>query len=115
MHKESNKKEKEKNTFRELINNDESEDPGSELDIMVSDNNKSDNKNITINYLKNDVNEKKNNTVSNKEQTSDNPSKGEELDAFTNNASKNKKIVKTHPQPQAEEIMNPELNSTNDI
>lgn len=49
------------------------------------------------------------------QQISDIPAKGEELDAFTNNASKKKKKEKAHPCPQADETMNPELNSSNDI
>ena len=46
-------------------------------------------------------------------QTSGTPPKGEELDAFTNNASK--KVGKKHPKPQADSIMNPGLSSENDI
>ena len=48
-------------------------------------------------------------------QTSGTPPKGEELDAFTNNASKKKKVEKAHTKPQAEEVLNPKLNSENDI
>ena len=53
--------------------------------------------------------------VNTTQQTLGTPPKGEELDAFTNNASKKKKVEKPHPQPQAEETLNPELNSENDI
>ena len=49
------------------------------------------------------------------QQTSCTPPKGEELDSFTSKASKKKKVEKAHPKPQAEETLNPELSSENDI
>jgi hypothetical protein len=49
------------------------------------------------------------------QQTSGTPAKGEELDAFTNGASKKNKPKKNHTKPQAEQVINPNLNSENDI
>ena len=59
--------------------------------------------------------EKKTENVNTTQPTSGTPPKGEELDAFTNNASKKKKVEKAHTKPQSEEVLNPELNSENDI
>lgn len=84
-----------KASLKDLTSNDGSEDPGSELDTVFSDN-------------KNKVAK-----VADTPQTSGTPPKGEELDAFTNNASK--KVGKKHPKPQADSIMNPGLSSENDI
>lgn len=84
-----------KAAFKDLTSNDGSEDPGSELDTVFSNNGKKINK------------------VTGTPQTSGAPPKGEELDAFSNNASK--KVGKKHPQSQADSIMNPGLNSENDI
>ena len=84
-----------KAAFKDLTSNDGSEDPGSELDTVFSDN--------------------KNKVVKEADtpQTSGTPPKGEELDEFTNNASK--KVGKKHPKSQADSIMNPGLSSENDI
>lgn len=84
-----------KAAFKDLTSNDGSEDPGSELDAVFSNN------------------RKKIDKVTGTPQTSGTPPKGEELDAFTNNASK--KVGKKHPKSQADSIMNPGLNSENDI
>lgn len=73
-------KNNDKNTLDDLTNNDGSEDPGSGLDTEFSDSTKSVG-NVTT------------------AQTSGTPPKGEELDAFTNNASKKVRIEKTHPKP----------------
>jgi hypothetical protein len=54
----------------------------------------------------------------NKEQVkteSGNPPNGEELDAFTNSASKKVKPETTPTKPQADETLNPDLTSQNDI
>ncbi len=48
-------------------------------------------------------------------QTTGTPAKGEELDAFTNGASKKNKLEKAPTKPQADEILNPDLNSENDV
>ncbi len=85
--------------LNDLTSNDGSEDPGSELDTVFSNTNKEKNK---IDKL------------STTQQTSGTPPKGEELDAFTNNASKNKASKKI-PKPQADQALNPSLNSANDI
>lgn len=108
-------KETDRTALNDLTNNDGSEDPGSELDTEFSKNTNKDNKKNTLNYSENNMHENKIDKVSTPQQTSGTPPKGEELDAFTNNASKKKKLEETHPKPQAEEIMNPELNSENDI
>jgi hypothetical protein len=84
-----------KAAFKDLSSNDGSEDPGSELDKVFSNN------------------KKKIDMVTGTPQTSGTPPKGEELDAFTNNASK--KAGEKHPKSQADSIMNPGLNSENDI
>jgi hypothetical protein len=84
-----------KAAFKDLTSNDGNEDPGSELETVFSNN------------------RKKIDKVSGTAKTSANPSRGEELDAFTNNASK--KVGKKHPKSQADSILNPELNSENDI
>ncbi len=59
--------------------------------------------------------ENKNDKVPATQQPSGNPPKGEELDAFTNNASKKHKKEQSHPKPQADQVLNPELSSANDI
>ena len=79
-------KKTDRTALNDLVNNDGNEDPGSELDTEFSNNPKS-----------------------------GTPPKGEELDAFTNNASKKQKLKKPHPKPQADEVMNPDLSSDNDI
>lgn len=43
------------------------------------------------------------------------PPKGNELDLFTNISTKKNEFEKIHPTPQADEILNPELNSENDM
>ena len=59
--------------------------------------------------------EKKIDKLTTTQQISGTAPKGEELDAFTNNASKKKKLEKKHPKPQAEQIMNSGMSSENDI
>jgi len=81
--------------FKDLTSNDVSQDPGSELDTVFSNN------------------KKKIDKVTGTPKTLGTPPKGEELDAFTSNASK--KAGKKHPKPQADLIMNPGLSSENDI
>ena len=97
--------------LNDLTNNDGNEDPGAELDTEFSNITNKTNKN----YSEDNMTENKIDKVTSIQQTSGTPPKGEELDAFTNNASKKKKLDKTHPQPQGEQIMNPKLNSENDI
>jgi len=91
----------------DLTSNDGSEDPGAQLDTEFSKNNKK-----SINQP--EENTTQTDTTIRPQQSSGTPPKGEELDAFTNNASK-KNPEKAHPKPQAEEILNPKLNSQNDI
>ena len=59
--------------------------------------------------------EKKIDKVTSIQQTSATPSKKEEPNVFTNNASKKKKLEKTPTKPQAEQILNPQFNSENDV
>ena len=59
--------------------------------------------------------EKKIDKVTSIQQTSGTPSNREELNVFTNNASKKKKLEKAATEPQVEQILNPELNSENDV
>ena len=58
---------------------------------------------------------KKIDKVTSIQQTSGTPSKREEPNVFTNNASKKKKLEKTPTKPQAEQILNPQFNSENDV
>lgn len=93
--------------LNDLTSNDGSEDPGSQLDTEFSKNNKQSIHQPEDNKTQTDA------TIR-PQPTSGTPPKGEELDAFTNNASK-KNPEKSYPKPQAEEILNPKLNSQNDI
>ncbi|MDI1309471.1 MAG: hypothetical protein PSV17_08570 [Methylotenera sp.] len=93
-----------KATLEDLTNNDGNEDPGSELDTEFSKNKDSNN----------NTSNKKNDAATPQVKSGTLP-KGEELDAFTNNASKKKSTEKDHPKPQADETINPNLNSENDI
>ena len=99
-------------SLNDLTNNDGSEDPGAELDTEFSN---ITNKNNKHHHDENNMTENKIDKPTATQPTSGTPPKGEELDAFTNNASKKKKLEETHPKPQADEVMNPELNSENDI
>ena len=93
--------------LNDLTSNDGSEDPGAQLDTEFSKNNKESFNQLEDNTTQTD-------TTKRPQQTSGTPPKGEELDAFNNNASK-KNPEESHPKPQAEEILNPKLNSQNDI
>jgi hypothetical protein len=75
--------------LKDFTSNDGNEDPGSGLDTEFRHTNK-DNKN-TLNDSKNTMTEKKVDNVFTSQQISGTPPKGEELDAFTNNASKKQK------------------------
>ena len=97
--------------LNDLTNNDGSEDPGAELDKEFSNVSRNDNKK-PLNSSEDNIAQR--DKVATPQQTSGTPPKGEELDAFTNNVSK-KDLENTHPKPQAEEILNPKLNSQNDI
>lgn len=90
-------------SLEDLTNNDGSEDPGAALDTEFAKNKDADS---SESY-------KKNKSVP--QPQSGTPPKGEELDAFTNNATQRKGLDKTHPKPQSEETISPNLNSENDI
>lgn len=85
-------KETDRITLNDLTNNDGSEDPGSELDAEFSNTTNKDNRN-TLNHLERNVTEKKVAKSITSQQSSGIPPKGEELDAFTNNASKKRKSL----------------------
>ena len=102
--------ETDKTLLNDLTINDGSEDPGSQLDTEFANTCQD---NIKLGNTENNMTAKKNDNFT--QQPSGNPPKGEELDAFTNNASKKKKVVKTPPKAQADQVLNPELNTANDI
>ena len=103
-----------KSALNDFTNNDGSEDPGSELDTEFLNNTDKNNK-TTLNESMNNITENKIDKPTTPPQASGNPPKGEELDAFTNNASKKKELEQQHPKPQADEVLNPGLTSENDI
>jgi len=96
-----------RSALNDLTCNDGSEDPGAQLDTEFSKNNEKSLNQPEDNTIQTDTSKRP-------QQSSGTPPKGEELDAFNNNASK-KNPEKPHPKPQAEEILNPKLNSQNDI
>ena len=93
--------------LNDLTSNDGNEDPGAELDLEFSYNSNKD---------KNTDDKKIDKVITTPETPSTLP---EQLDALTNNDPKKMEEMqlkeKTHPQPQADEVLNPELNSQNDI
>src|SRR4051812_2034517 len=93
--------------LNDLTSNDGNEDPGAELDLEFSYNSNKD---------KNSE-DKKIDKVTTMPETPDTLT--QQLAALTNNDPKKKAKTptkeKTHPQPQADEVLNPELNSQNDI
>ncbi len=103
-----------KTSLKDLTRNDGSEDPGSELDTEFSKaTDKSQQRTGQIDS-RNNMAEENNDTTASQPSSGTSP-KGEELDAFTNKASKKQKLEKTHPKPQADETISPNLNSENDI
>lgn len=93
--------------LNDLTSNDGNEDPGAELDLEFAYNSSKEK----------NTDDKK---IDKGSTTSETPNTlPEQLDALTNNDPKKKEKTptkeKTHPQPQADEVLNPELNSQNDI